>query len=113
MDLSSRVCFAKSEPLSPGRESNPRLRPYQGRVLPLNHLGGFVLGAGFEPAEPFRATVLQTVAIDHSAIPALRYTQGKLEPTVGFEPTTYCLQNSCSTAELSRRAVNFTANTIS
>ena len=31
-----------------------------------------VLGAGFEPAEPFRATVLQTVAIDHSAIPARR-----------------------------------------
>ena len=29
-----------------------------------------VLGAGFEPAEPFRTTVLQTVAIDHSAIPA-------------------------------------------
>ena len=29
-----------------------------------------MLGAGFEPAEPFRATVLQTVAIDHSAIPA-------------------------------------------
>src|SRR3989344_8640109 len=25
--------------LSPGRESTPRLRPYQGRVLPLNHLG--------------------------------------------------------------------------
>ena len=25
-----------------------------------------------------------------------------LEPTVGFEPTTYCLQNSCSTTELSR-----------
>ena len=31
-----------------------------------------MLGAGFEPAEPFRATVLQTVAIDHSAIPARR-----------------------------------------
>ena len=25
-----------------------------------------------------------------------------MEPTVGFEPTAYCLQNSCSTAELSR-----------
>ncbi len=30
----------------------------------------FVLGIGFEPMEPFRATVLQTVAIVHSAIPA-------------------------------------------
>ena len=26
-----------------------------------------------------------------------------LEPAVGFEPTTYCLQNSCSTTELCRR----------
>lgn len=29
-----------------------------------------MLGEGFEPSEPFRVTVLQTVAIVHSAIPA-------------------------------------------
>ena len=32
------------------------------------------------------------------------------EPTVRFELTTCCLQNSCSTTELSRRWCNFTRN---
>ena len=27
------------------------------------------------------------------------------KPAVGFGPTTYCLQNSCSTTELSRRII--------
>ncbi len=31
-----------------------------------------------------------------------RFT-GRMEPMVGIEPTTYCLQNSCSTTELHRR----------
>ncbi len=29
-----------------------------------------MLGPGFEPGQPFRATDLQSVAIDHSATPA-------------------------------------------
>ncbi len=29
-----------------------------------------------------------------------------MEPAVGFEPTTYCLQNSCSTPELHRQSIN-------
>ena len=64
-----------------------------------------VLGEGFEPSESFRTTVLQTVAIVHSAIPAS-------EPRRGVEPRTYCLQNSCSTTELSRqmRIDDFTLN---
>ena len=44
----------------------------------------FVLGAGFEPAEPFRATVLQTVAIVHSAIPALRRFLLRINPSLKF-----------------------------
>ena len=38
-------------------------------------------------------------------VPPLRPVCGaiRLEPTVGFEPTTCCLRNSCSTTELGRR----------
>ena len=32
-----------------------------------------------------------------------RFTRESLEPTLGFEPRTCCLRNSCSTAELRRR----------
>ena len=43
----------------------PRGSPRQGAVSP----GNRVVGAGFEPAYDFRRTVLQTVAINHSATP--------------------------------------------
>ena len=36
------------------------------------------------------------------ACPGGRTRAGKLEPTLGFEPRTCCLRNSCSTAELCR-----------
>src|SRR3954454_14144337 len=38
--------------------------------------------------------------------PAIRpaFLEDRLEPTLGFEPRTCCLRNSCSTAELCRRA---------
>ena len=32
-----------------------------------------------------------------------RFHEGGVEPTLGFEPRTCCLRNSCSTAELCRR----------
>ncbi|SVB36958.1 uncharacterized protein METZ01_LOCUS189812 [marine metagenome] len=35
-------------------------------------------------------------------IKAQRTGTNYMEPTVGFEPTTCCLQNSCSTTELHR-----------
>jgi hypothetical protein len=34
-----------------------------------------------------------------------RITDGKMEPAMGFEPATACLQNRCSTVELRRRGV--------
>src|SRR4051794_1650715 len=37
----------------------------------------------------------------HASTLAVR--AGELEPTLGFEPRTCCLRNSCSTAELCRR----------
>ena len=54
--------------LSLGWGSNPRSLPYHGSALPLSYLGlVLVLGPGFEPGQPERAMVLQTIAIDHSA----------------------------------------------
>lgn len=66
-----------------------------------------VVGAGFEPANPVREPVLQTGAINHSAIPprtrnsteANTLPAKRGEPTVGFEPTTLRLQGGCSTTE--------------
>src|SRR5579859_1669761 len=67
---------------SPWWGSNSRPHPYQGCALPLSYMGqrlrfyqtrpgapSAVVGAGFEPAYDFRRTVLQTVAINHSATP--------------------------------------------
>lgn len=54
----------KYEPiLSPERESNPRLRPYQGRVLPLNHLGNCARGGIRDPASPDPRIVTLTIEI--------------------------------------------------
>jgi hypothetical protein len=48
-----------------------------------------VLEVGLEPTEPYGGRF--TVSCDcHYTIPA------RLEPPLGFEPRTYCLQNSCS-----------------
>ena len=99
--LGAGSAFASSSLRSEGEPRGSLQVPTEFITSPL--VKNSVLGAGFEPAEPLRATVLQTVAIVHSAIPADQLVQDKLEPTVGFEPTTYCLQNSCSTAELNRQ----------
>jgi voltage-gated sodium channel len=56
--------------------------------------------------EGARPADLQSAAFDH-------FATCPLEPAVGFEPTTCCLQNSCSTTELSRHIpANFTRNRI-
>lgn len=58
-------------------------------------------GKGFEPLTPPGVTVFKTVALNHSAtLPII------LEPIVGIEPTTCCLQGSCSTIELYWQKVN-------
>ena len=75
-------CGLKTRRGSPWWGSNSRPHPYQGCALPLSYMGQRVrfyqtrpaspiqvVGAGFEPAYDFRRTVLQTVAINHSATP--------------------------------------------
>ena len=54
-----------------------------------------VLEEGLAPPESFRTRGLQPRAI--AALPP------QLEPTEGFEPTTFALQKRCSTTELCRR----------
>lgn len=50
---------------------------------------------GFEPTVPFKSTpVFKTGALNHSA------NYPKMEPAVGFEPTTTGLQNRSSATEL-------------
>lgn len=51
--------------------------------------------SGVRTHGPLKTSVFKTDAIDHSAI------SPKMEPEVGVEPTTPCLQNKSSTSELS------------
>jgi hypothetical protein len=51
---------------------------------------------GFEPSRPYGHYALNVARLP---IPPLRRV---LEPTIGFEPMTCCLRNSCSAAELRR-----------
>jgi hypothetical protein len=52
---------------------------------------------GFEPSRPYGHYALNVARLP---IPPLR----PMEPTIGFEPMTCCLRNSCSAAELRRRS---------
>src|SRR5947209_3257055 len=51
---------------------------------------------GFEPSRPYGHYALNVARLP---IPPLRH---EVEPTIGFEPMTCCLRNSCSAAELRR-----------
>src|SRR5215472_9263900 len=51
---------------------------------------------GFEPSRPNGHYALNVARLP---IPPLRH---EVEPTIGFEPMTCCLRNSCSAAELRR-----------
>ncbi len=52
---------------------------------------------GFEPSRPYEHYALNVARLP---IPPLR----PMEPTIGFEPMTCCLRNSCSATELRRRS---------
>src|SRR3954465_10733423 len=88
-----------------GCDSTPELLPRQVLKRPQrgrNGGGGRIrTSVGRSPAD------LQSAAIVHSATPPrsclLRPEPSTLEPAPGFEPGTYCLQDSSSTPELCRR----------
>ena len=47
-----------------------------------------VEGAGFEPAKPFRAAILQTAPINHSGTPPYTIIKARApQPERGLEPT--------------------------
>ena len=59
-------------------------------------LGKHMVGrAGFEPAKA-KLTDLQSAPFDRSGTDPKEFYK-KMEPLVGLEPTTTCLQDSCST----------------
>ena len=71
-----------------------------------------VLGVGFEPTKAqgrqiYSLMRLTTSLPQHINCLALRQAQSirlrRMEPPVGFEPTTHGLQNRCSTTELRRQ----------
>lgn len=78
-----------------GRDSTTELLPRGG--------GGWIrTTVGLSPAD------LQSAAFGHSATPPLRMNPpsarpSDMEPALGFEPRTCCLQGSCSTPELRRQ----------
>ncbi len=59
--------------------------------------GRFELPRGY----PHYALNVARLPFRHFGMWPLRFA---MEPTVGFEPTTCCLRNSCSTTELGRRS---------
>ena len=91
------ICIGRPISLLRSRcaDSNRGPTPYHGVAL---------------PTELQRRNAYNTKRVTYNAITLLyyvlhvtRFALHELEPTVRFELTTCCLQNSCSTTELSRR----------
>ena len=56
-----------------------------------------VEGAGFEPAKPFKAAILQTAPINHSGTPPHAINKARHSPRGDSNPLTYRLQVGCAT----------------
>ena len=79
--------------ICPWRDLNSWPLPYQGSALPLSHKGLSVSGNLHQWASCTCFAV---------SLQALFSTERK-KPVIGIEPTTYGLQNRCSTVELYRQ----------
>ncbi len=55
-----------------------------------------VEGAGFEPANPFKAAILQTAPINHSGTPPHTTNETQYSPRGDSNPLTYRLQVGCA-----------------
>ena len=55
-----------------------------------------VEGAGFEPAKPFKAAILQTAPINHSGTPPHTTNETQYSPRGDSNPLTYRLQVGCA-----------------
>ena len=75
---------------------------YGRRIRPSNFSGEIAL----RPASAAVAPVASNPSAGETQNPQKRVCVSH-EPADGFEPPTYCLQNSCSTTELCRRIVFF------
>jgi hypothetical protein len=70
--------------------------PHASSACGILHDRKMVPKEGFEPSRPNGHYALNVARLP---IPPLRH---EVEPTIGFEPMTCCLRNSCSAAELRR-----------
>ena len=83
--------------------------PYQGSALPLRHKGIFQKLS--LPLECYLSQKITNLLFGRVPAPQRQMPQGLREkfsllskkPVIGIEPTTYGLQNRCSTVELYRR----------
>ncbi len=94
------------------RESDPRPSSYQELALPLSHFGS-VLSERFELPQTKCRLIYSQVRLTAPPTQLSKWNKTLrlpiiLEPSVGFGPTTCCLQNSCSTTELRRRLLENT-----
>ena len=100
------------------RDLNSWPLPYQGSALPLRHKG--IFQKLFTPFGVLPLTKDNQSFFGRVPAPQRQMPQGLREkfsllskkPVIGIEPTTYGLQNRCSTVELYRRQVKYNWNII-